>query len=118
MVETAQTFQKRTRQLSRRHSKMGANGVRMRMGRDGLVSLEPRRRAPRFPLKGFIIFFAAALTYKAVVLAWFGEQLYNDRLAELAGGTAIENAGAWVLQIDPVTQAMAEFIRPYLNAFI
>ena len=118
MVETAQTFQRRTRQLVRRHTKIGTNGARVRMGHDGLVSMVPRRRAPRLPLRGFIIFFAAALTYKAIVLAWYGDQIYSERLAALSDGTAVEKLGAWVLQVDPVTLALAEFIRPYLNTFI
>ena len=59
-------------------------------------------------------FFLVAILYKAVMLAWLGDASYLDRLNELNNGTIAEQAGAWVLQIDPVTRAIADFVQPLI----
>lgn len=114
MIETAENFDKRLRRVTRRHRKIYTNGARTKVGRDGLITAVPRRRAPRFPLRGVVILFAAALAYKAVMFAWLGPAVYGDRVDELQSGTVVEQAGAWALQADPVTIAIADFINPYL----
>ncbi len=108
------TFETRLRRLGRRHEKMYANGIVNKMGKDGLVSAYPRRRMPRFPLKGFVILLSAAFLYKATLLAWLGSDVYAERVTALAEGSAIEQGGAWVMQSDPATVAVASFIGPFL----
>jgi len=114
MSRTVETFDSRLRRVNRRHTKMTLNGARARVGRDGLITAVPRRRGPKFPLRGVAILFMAALLYKSVLFAWLGDQVYNSRLAELQNGTLIEQAGAWILQPDTATVTAAAFIGPFL----
>ena len=48
------------------------------------------------------------MLFKGFLHAQLGAQSYQDRIEALAAGTVIEQAGAWVLQVDPVTQKIAE----------
>ena len=43
-----------------------------------------------------------------------GEVTYADRLGALQSGTLLEQGGAWVMQADPVTQAMVAFVNANL----
>jgi len=93
---------------------MYANGIVRKMGKDGLISAYPRRRMPRFPLKGFAILFFAAILYKATLLAWLDSSVYQERVDTLAAGSVIEQGGAWVMQADPATTFLAGLISPLL----
>lgn len=115
MSETAGTFKKRLNRVNRRHEKIYLNGARTKIGRDGLITAVPRRRMPSFPLRGFAILFLAALLYKAVIFAWIGPSLYDERISALADGTIVEQAGAWLLQPDPATVTVANLIGPFLS---
>lgn len=114
MSQSIQNFDQRLRRVTRRHSQMRENGIVARVGKDGLISAYPRRRMPRFPLSGFVVLFAAAMLYKGFLLAYLGPATYDNRVSALAEGSIVEMGGAWVLQADPVTQAVAGFIKPML----
>lgn len=114
MGETADTFRKRTNRVNRRHEQIYLNGARTKIGRDGLITTVPRKRMQSFPLRGFAILFLAAILYKSVMLAWIGPTVYAERVGALADGTVIEQAGAWLLQADPATVAVAGVIGPFL----
>lgn len=116
MSQTAENFDRRLKRVNRRHSRMRENGVVARLGRDGLITAHPRRRLPSFPLRGFAILFLAALLYKGFLFAYLGPQTYEGRVGALAEGSVIEQAGAWLLQADPATQAIAGVIRPFMPA--
>lgn len=113
-MSQANTFENRVRRLGRRHSRMYDNGIVRKMDKTGLISAYPRRRLPRFPLRGIAILFLAALLYKAFLLASLGTTVYQNRVDLLASGSFIEQGGAWVMQADPATRAVADFIRPFL----
>ena len=114
MSQTIQNFDRRLKRVNRRHNLMRENGVVAKLGKDGLISAYPRRRLPSFPLRGFLILFAAALLYKGFLLAYLGPQTYEGRVASLAEGSVVEQGGAWLLQADPATQAIAGFIKPLI----
>jgi len=117
MSRTVNDFDTRLRLLARRHRRMYANGIVRRMDKNGLISAHPRRRMPRFPLKGMVILFAAALLYKSVLFASLGANGYAERVDALAQGNAIEKAGAWVMQADPLTQGLARMIDPVVSGY-
>lgn len=50
------------------------------------------------------------LGLKAVVHATIGAELYEARVAELRAGDGLNQAGAYVLQADPLTVAIADKI--------
>lgn len=57
----------------------------------------------------------AVLGLKAAVHATIGEELYEERVAELRAGGGLHQAGAYVLQADPLTVAISEKIGALIN---
>ncbi|MCR8827540.1 hypothetical protein [Pseudosulfitobacter koreensis] len=110
MVETKQNFDSRLRVLTRKHRRM-ANGYTTRLRGDGLIVVKPKRRKAQFPLKGALLVLAGFFAFKAFMLISLGELTYADRLARLQNGTIVEQAGAWVMQADPVTKTIVTFTR-------
>lgn len=113
MVETKQNFDSRLRFLTRKHRRM-SNGYTTRMRGDGLIIVKPKRRKMQFPLKGAVLVVIGFFAFKAFMLMSLGELTYADRLGELQSGTLLEQGGAWVMQADPVTQAMVAFVNTNL----
>ncbi|GGL72280.1 hypothetical protein [Wenxinia marina] len=114
MDESAVTFDQRLKSLSRKHSRIRQNGYAGRMNRDGLVVMVPRRRGPAFPLRGFLGVILAALAFKTFLLVSLGTEEYTARVDALASGTLVEKGGAWVMALDPVTQALAGVVTDLL----
>lgn len=114
MDDSIRSFSSRVRRVTRQHSKMNNNGVVRKVGKDGLISAYPRRRLPSFPWRGLIILMMAAFFFKAIMFASLGAATYGDRVDGLAQGTVVEQIGAWLLQADPATVAVGEFIQPLL----
>lgn len=114
MAQTIQNFDRRLKRVTRRHGRMRDNGVVAKLDKNGVIAAYPRRRLPSFPLRGFIILFAAALLYKGFLLAYLGPTTYDNRVTALAEGSLIEQGGAWILQADPATQVIAGVIRPLM----
>ena len=106
-------FDKRLKQITRRHEKM-ANGVVRSVNPDGLIVARPRAYRPRFPLKGLIVVLAIGFLFKGFLFAYLGETAYAERVAMLQSGTAMEKAGAWVMQADPATLAVASVMQTVL----
>lgn len=102
-------FDKRLKRIVRRHSKM-SNGVVRSVSSDGLIVAKPRLYRPRFPLKGLLAVLFLGFLFKGFLFAYLGEAGYAERVATLQGGTALEQAGAWVMQPDPVTVLAANGI--------
>ncbi|MBM2291513.1 hypothetical protein JQX09_06310 [Sulfitobacter pseudonitzschiae] len=113
MVETKQNFDSRLRSLTRKHRRM-SNGYTAHMRRDGLIVVKPKRGRMQFPLKGAVLVAIGFFAFKAFMLMSLGEVTYADRLADLQNGTLIEQGGAWVMQADPLTQAMVNFANTNL----
>lgn len=85
------------------------------IGPDGMIVVRRRKTGTNFPVRGLIYLAAGFILFKSIALAQFGEQGYNDRLSQLFAGTIVEQAGAWVMQIDPATFWVADKIRPILH---
>ena len=106
-------FDKRLKEINRRHEKM-ANGVVRSVNADGLIVARPRAYRPRFPLKGLIVVLAIGFLFKGFLFAFLGAEGYSERVATLQSGTAMEQAGAWVMQPDPATLAIANLMQTVL----
>lgn len=106
-------FDKRLKRIVRRHDKM-SNGVVRTVTSDGLIIAKPRLYKPRFPLKGLLVVLMLGFLFKGFLFAYLGEGAYGDRVAALKSGTVLEQAGAWVMQPDPVTYIVAEGIATVL----
>jgi hypothetical protein len=57
---------------------------------------------------------AVIVGVKSAVHATIGPEVYDQRVAALWAGDTVEKAGAYVLQADPVTLAIAERLRKLL----
>lgn len=103
------TFEKRLRRIVKNHQRM-ANGVTHKVDANGLIVARPRIYNPKFPLRGLILLIGTAFLFKGYVLASLGDTTYTERLAGLANGTLLEQAGAWIMQPDTVTQTIAQVL--------
>tara|TARA_R110002020_G_scaffold377273_1_gene588334 strand:+ start:320 stop:664 length:345 start_codon:yes stop_codon:yes gene_type:complete len=108
MVETHDQFTHRLTRIGVRHAQMTRDHT-TRVRIDGSVITIPTRRASAFPFKMFFGLVLGCLAFKALLLVTLGTVTYNQRLATLEDGTLAERIGAVVLQIDPLTEAMADF---------
>lgn len=106
-------FDKRLKRIVRQHDKM-ANGVVRRVNSDGLIVAKPRLYRPRFPLKGLLAVLFLGFLFKGFLFAYLGETAYGERVATLQSGSVLEQAGAWVMQPDPVTVLAADGIAMIL----
>ncbi|MGJ8544498.1 MAG: hypothetical protein ACSHWZ_03565 [Sulfitobacter sp.] len=113
-VQTHDNFVQRLTTLGRKHSKM-TNGYTTKVGRDGLITVKPKRAKRGFPLRGLLLSVAGFFVFKAFMLAASGPATYEERLATLQNGSQVEALGAAVLAVDPVTQAIAEKMGPLLR---
>lgn len=107
-------FDRRVRRLNKKHSRM-SRGVVTSVTHDGLIVARPRVGAPRFPVKAIVIMIAVFFAFKGILMAQMGAAAYEDKVAMLQQGNDVEKAGAWVMQVDPVTVWLSERIQPYLN---
>lgn len=115
MQDPYSNFQSRLKKLARKHSAM-AHGFATVMRPDGLIVVQPkRRRAPGIPLRGLTYLLIGFFVFKGFMLSSLGPATYEDRLGRLQDGTVIEQAGAWVMQIDPLTLMLSQMIGPILR---
>jgi hypothetical protein len=112
-VQANVPFDKRLKKIVRRHDKM-SNGVVRSVSSDGLIVAKPRLYRPRFPLKGLLAVLFLGFLFKGFLFAYLGEGAYVERVATLRGGSMLEQAGAWVMQADPVTKLAADGIATIL----
>ena len=103
------SFDKRLRKVVRNHQRMNSGAVHA-VRSDGLIVARPRVYNPKFPLKGLLLLIGAAVLFKAYIYASLGAVTFDDRVAQLAEGSAIEKVGAWIMQADTVTVALGQFL--------
>ena len=93
-----------------------ANGYELHMQSDGLIVARPRRaRSIGISPRAALMFIAGFLVFKGLLIAALGPVTYEERLAGLSQGSTLEQAGAWVMQIDLVSREVASWITPYLS---
>jgi len=111
MIETKDHFTHRLKGLSRKHKAM-AGGYTTQLRSDGLIVLKPRDARTRrgLPVMGLLLTLLGFCAFKAFAVTSMGDITYSDRVATLQSGTMVEQAGAWAMQIDPLTAAL---VRAY-----
>ncbi|KPU83386.1 hypothetical protein JI58_08965, partial [Marinosulfonomonas sp. PRT-SC04] len=95
--------------------KLVTNGYVTSVNHDGLIVAKVRRRGPRFPWKGIAICFIAFFAFKCFLLSQLGAVTYNERCASRKGGTYVEEIGAYVMSIDPMTIWISEQMNSVLR---
>lgn len=86
-------------------------GVRFVVQKDGLIVSRPKLYRPAFPVRGTLMMVVAAFMFKGYILAALGGAEYGERLARLAEGTPIEQAGAWIMTPDALTVSIAQILN-------
>ena len=114
MIGAKSNFDERLHKIER-SDRRSAKGYAPVVGPDGLIVVRRRRSGPNVPLRGLIYLACGFILFKAIALAQFGAQGYNDRIALMQEGTAVEQVGAWVMQADPATEWVANKLRPFLR---
>ncbi|MFC6688374.1 hypothetical protein [Jhaorihella thermophila] len=84
------------------------------VGPDGLIVAKPVRARSSFSLRPLVYCIAGLLLFKGLLLAQLGTSVYVERVDRLKTGTAVEQAGAWVMQVDPASKWIADRVAPYL----
>lgn len=105
------SFAKRSRRIVRNNRAI-ARRSELRIGDDGLLVMRPKRRLAALPLRGLLIIAAVLFIGKALMLAQTGAVDYERRVQLLAQGSPVEQAGAFVMQADPVSAALADKLAP------
>ena len=112
MARTLTSFDTRLKRGVRKNDRIRMYGSRGKIGKDGLISYVPRRRGPSFPIRSLLLVLAIAFAFKAFLYASMGSGIYQERVDSLSSGTLVEQAGAWLMQVDPATVVLAGFLTP------
>jgi len=107
-------FENRLRKLMRKHRAMG-RGYTTRLLADGLVVAEPRRQISPVSGRAVAIVFITFVLFKAFLVASLGVPQYSERLDRLSLGSVVEQAGAFVMYPDPLTERVAQKFAPVLR---
>ncbi len=95
-----------------------AKRVEKRVREDGLVvdvvKTDLRKRG-LFPVKTLLVAGFLFVAFKGFVLAEIGETEYLGRLEALKTGGAVEVTTAFLLDVDPATQAIANVVGNFLR---
>ena len=111
MEDALNRFDKRAAAVRRRHHRL-AQGYVMRMDTNGVIRCEPDRKACGVVLHGLALLIVAVFALKGILLASLGPEEYAAKHAGLAQGEPLDRAGAVLMQVDPVTKAVAAALAP------
>ncbi|WP_420566592.1 hypothetical protein [Thalassovita sp.] len=114
MADSFNEFDDRLARISHNRNQM-KRGYALTVDRDGLIVARPRSRRSGFPFKMFMMFVVGFVGFKILLVAFLGLSTYENRVANLQNGTAVEQVGAWFMQVDPVTIELAATLRPYIR---
>jgi hypothetical protein len=114
MSDAIRDFNARLRRIEGHHARL-TSGYVGKVRKDGLIVFQPRRRRRVLPLRGLIHLALGFVFFKAVVLAHLGGVAYEARVAQLADGHLIEQAGAAIMRPDPLSRWMAGHLAPVLR---
>ncbi|MCM2560582.1 hypothetical protein M8756_04075 [Lutimaribacter sp. EGI FJ00015] len=110
MDEAATDFQKRLKRIGKRHARLEHGYVSV-VGEDGLIITKPKRKSGGFPLRVLATLVLCFFGFKILLISQLGPEGYATRVDLLKTGTVIEQGGAWLLQADPVSLAVADGIN-------
>ena len=107
-------FEARLKKIDRKRTRM-AHGYKGSVNKDGLIVFRPARRQRGIPLRAVVLLIVGFFVFKGMVMAHTGSTIYGERVAALQEGTLVEQAGAFLMQTDPITIGIAQQLRPFLQ---
>ena len=102
-------FSKRIAVIGKKHARM-SKGISTHVQPDGLIVARPRKRGPRFPIRGLVSIVVVGFLFKTLLLVQLGAITYQGRIDQMQSGTKMEAIGGWFMQIDPITRSLADFV--------
>lgn len=110
MQDALSSYHRRQESVRRKHARMAHGYVTKLDKRTGNFVQVPDKKTSRVSLK--IILWTAVLFvgFKVLLLTGLGAEAYNGHVASLSQGTAYERAGAWFMQIDPITAQLSSIV--------
>lgn len=82
---------------------------------DGVIVLTNHRPEAAITLKGFTLLVAAFLVFKGLIIAYLGLDIYVEAIQKLQYGSLLEQAGAFIMRPDFISQAVAGQILPLVR---
>lgn len=113
MSDAFDDFDNRLRRINRSRANL-ARGYVSVVGEDGLIIVKPRRKRGGFALRVLAFGVIGYVAFKVLFLSVLGQGLYDDRVEMLRTGSTVEQAGAWLMQSDPISVMLAGKIRSSL----
>lgn len=92
--------------------------VEKRVRKDGLVVHVPTSKSKKrslIPVKGVLIAAALFVLLKSFLFAELGEAEYLERVEGLKQGGTVQVSAAFLLDADPVTRTVANFLKNTLQ---
>jgi len=86
--------------------------------KNGLIQVVPRKKKSVLstaPLRLIVLFFLLITVFKALAVLNVGITTYEEQLTALPGGNVVEQAGAFVLSVDPLTHTIIQGIEPLVR---
>ncbi|MCC1493970.1 hypothetical protein [Cognatishimia sp. F0-27] len=108
-------FRRRETEVRAKHARMARGYVTKIDKNTGLIVQCPDSKAAGFGLR---LLFAACVgffLFKAFLFAGLGPETYNSNVLTLQAGSLYEQAGAWLMQADPITRFVGGLIAPLLG---
>lgn len=81
---------------------------------DDLIIVPTRQAAPTISLSGFLLLVASFFLFKGGAIAWIGAAEYAASVEGLASGTLFEQAAAFVMMPDGLSQFFASLLQGQL----
>lgn len=81
---------------------------------DDLIIVPARQAAPTVSLEGFLLLVASFFLFKGVTIAWVGAAEYIASITYLRSGTLFEQAAAFVMNPDFLSQFLAGLVQTLL----
>ncbi|MEM6891576.1 MAG: hypothetical protein AAF636_26160 [Pseudomonadota bacterium] len=103
-------FEERCEGLLRKHREL-ARGFKVKVGDDGLITIAPKRQYSRTRLRIIVATVLGFFLFKSATVLLIPAETYLARLDGLQSGTFFERAAAWMMQPDPLSQAVVAAIN-------
>lgn len=119
MNNSFREFDARIMAVGQKHQKL-SQGFRNEIDANGLIVQKPKGRGARgllrfLPLRSMILLAGMGLIYKAFLLTQLGGDSYAQTVTDLSQGDMVERVGGWLMQADPVTTQIAQWIGPWVG---
>ncbi len=110
MTDQQDMFDERYRRVLKRHRQL-SRGYVTRLGKNGVIAHHPiGHYRDAFSLKAILLPLGIIFFLKACMVTVLGEDAYGAQVASLKEGNIGEQLGAFFMQMDPVTWALAQLL--------